>query len=762
MMRSIHSARILIVFLLIATLLPRSQPTGSQNPERWVVASNDGTGATVYAKVKKTSRVVATFPDGTEVSVHSTPRSKAKKWRLVEGPTGIQGYVLLAELRPTSNAISRQPDSETRGGTTPITTPTSRPAPSPQTPQPGSDDGRQLERFTGGRPGPTDKHPKLDSQLAALSRILQERGPGVARDEARTRGLTTSDTRVRVVIEAAPNARASVAAGAASLGSTTEAEYANLVQAMVPIQALAPLAGRADVIRIAPPAIPVPLTVTGEEVVATGANAWHAAAINGTGVKVAVIDLGFGGLAARQAAGDLPVGVVTQDFCSGSFNGPEVHGVGVAEIVYEMAPGAQLYLLCVGTQVQLGQAKDYAKAQGVHIINHSVGWFNTSRGDGSGGAGTPDGIVEDARNNGILWVNSAGNSAQRHWTGTFSSADGDEFHNFTAVDEGNTIQISSGAQACVRLKWDSWPTTAQDYDLYLVRTSDGVFVQESENFQTGTQPPTEAFCYVNPFATQSFEVAIGQFQATQTPRFDLFTSGGSTLQYQTAAGSLLEPATAPEAFAVGAICWQNNALESFSSRGPTIDGRIKPDIAGQDAMSSGTYGTFTGCGNGSGFTGTSASSPTVAGAAALVKQANPSFTPAQLQSFLEGRAIDQGAGGKDNEFGSGRLALGTPPSPCPSPRPDLPRSLTPVGSGRLQVTVTAGHGSLTSVTATKLTNVQVELPGGTLTANGQSLALSGSSVNFFVQRTGPSGAYTAELSFSDGCGPYPLFFGAGS
>ena len=630
-------------------------------------------------------------------------------------------------------------------------------------PAPGASVGSSLEiqQLPASPPRPTDKHPKLDSQLAALSRTLQQRGVGAALDEARQRRLGTKDVRVRVVIEAAPNARAAVAAGAASLGGTIEAEYANLVQALVPIQALDALAGRADVIRVAPPAIPEPLAVTGEEVAATGANAWHAAAINGTGVKIAIIDLGFGGLAARQAAGDLPAGVVTQDFCNGGFNGPEVHGVGVAEIVHEMAPSAQLYLLCVGTQVQLGQAKDYAKAQGVHIINHSVGWFNTSRGDGSGGAGTPDGIVEDARASGILWVNSAGNSAQRHWSGSFSSPDGDGFHNFTDSDEGNTIQINSGDQVCVRLKWDSWPTTAQDYDLYLVRLADGVFVGASENQQSGTQPPTEALCYINPGATQAFEIAIFRFSATQAPRFDLFTSGGSTLQYQTAAGSVVEPATAPEAFAAGAICWQNNALESFSSRGPTIDGRIKPDIAGQDAVSGGTYGNSTGCG--SGFTGTSAAAPAVAGAAALVRQANPAFGPLQLQSFLEGRAIDQGVPGKDNEFGFGRLALGSPPStPCPTPRPNLPRSVTPVGGGRLQVTVTAGHGALTSITATKLTNVQVQLAGGTLTANGQALPLSTASVTFFVQRTGASGAYTAQLSFSDGCGSYPLFFGAGS
>ena len=40
------------------------------------------------------------------------------------------------------------------------------------------------------------------------------------------------------------------------------------------------------------------------------------------------------------------------------------------------------------------------------------------------------------------------------------------------------------------------------------------------------------------------------------------------------------------AMAVGAICWESSALESFSSQGPTIDFRVlKPDIAGQDRTS---------------------------------------------------------------------------------------------------------------------------------------------------------------------------------
>ncbi|MDO8672458.1 MAG: hypothetical protein Q7O66_13665, partial [Dehalococcoidia bacterium] len=49
-------------------------------------------------------------------------------------------------------------------------------------------------------------------------------------------------------------------------------------------------------------------------------------------------------------------------------------------------------------------------------------------------------------------------------------------------------------------------------------------------------------------------------------------------------------------------------------------------------------------------------------AAALVKQAYPAYTPSQIQTYLEGRAIDAGAAGKDNIYGSGKLNLGNPPA----------------------------------------------------------------------------------------------------
>src|SRR5207302_1809686 len=75
----------------------------------------------------------------------------------------------------------------------------------------------------------------------------------------------------------------------------------------------------------------------------------------------------------------------------------------------------------------------------------------------------------------------------------------------------------------------------------------------------------------------------------------------------------------------------------------------------------------------SGFAGTSAASPYIAGAAALVHQRYPSLTMAQLRDYLVAHSMDAGAPGVDNTFGAGdfflpfiQYAVITYPSPSSS------------------------------------------------------------------------------------------------
>lgn len=533
------------------------------------------------------------------------------------------------------------------------------------------------ERDAARRSAESAKHTRIDSSLAQTIRASQAGGRSQAIDAARLRGLAVSNQMVRAIVETNSGGLSAARTAITRAGGAVEGEYATLIQALLPPAGIEQVANDPAVRYVRTPARQNRDAVAGEGVTASGATAWHTAGLTGQGVKVGIIDFGFTGYPARQTAGDLPATLTAVDNCNGWITLPGgEHGAAVAEVVHEMAPSAQLYLLCVDTEVQLGLAKDYAKANGISILVMSASWFNTSRGDATGSATSPSGIVADARANGILWVNSIGNRAQQHWTGAYSDTDGDGAHNFTAADNANTIFLPAGETTCVSLKWDDWPASSQDYDLEITISATGVVVASSTNFQTGAQAPIEDRCYTNNTGvSQNFGIWIVKFQATAAPRFDLFIYPGPNLEYQSAAGSVTEPGSSPSALAVGALCWQNDRLEGYSGQGPTIDGRIKPDLAGQTVVSNGVYGAFVSCppaGNGQGgFNGTSAAAPHVAGAAALVKGANPSFTPDQIQTFLEGRAVDLGTAGKDNQYGAGKLALGTATSSGP-PAPPAP------------------------------------------------------------------------------------------
>jgi hypothetical protein len=440
------------------------------------------------------------------------------------------------------------------------------------------------------------------------------------------------------------------------------------------------LAAHASVARLEAVLPPVLDSVTGEEVARIGAPAWHSAGWRGAGVKVAVIDFGFDGYTARQSSGDLPITLTTALFGCATPAGDTNHGTAVAEIVAEVAPEASLYLLCITSVAGLGAAKDYAKAQGIGVIVHSVSWYVYSRGDGSGGPNTPEGIAADARAAGILWVNSAGNRATSHWSGTFQDFNGNGFLDFVPGDEGNTFRLEAGQGGCFHLKWDEWPLATSDYDLYLARSSDGLTVAASTSDQAGDEPPVESLCYTNTEAGQNFFLWIERVHGSGTPRLDLFAHAPANLEYAVAAGSLGETGSTPATLSVGAVCWQNSQLEPYSSQGPTIDGRIKPDLAGYDSLTTATMGSGTRCGV-NGFLGTSAAAAGVAGAVALVRAALPSLTVNQTECFLLNRTLALTTG-KSNQYGFGLLQLGDPPATSMPPPSGLnPRLFLPTVQG---------------------------------------------------------------------------------
>jgi len=443
-----------------------------------------------------------------------------------------------------------------------------------------------------------------------------------------------------------PDQVAAAVKTAGALG-VVETSYRNLLQVVMPVSQLTTLADTPGIRLVRMPQYPLPAAVS-EGVALVNADDWQAAGYNGTGVKVAILDGGFSGYTTRQGEGELPA-VTTWWAPSIGNEGTSVHGTACAEIVYDIAPDADFYLANFGNEVEMGNAVDWLIAQGVDVISCSMGWLPGGPGDGTG---TICEMVDDARAAGILWSQSVGNSAARHWQGDFVDTEPDGWHEFNGGDEGNSIFVNNGDRIVVSLKWDDpWGASANDYDLYLIDNTSTVVWRSAET-QDGTADPCEFFSYTATY-TGFYGIAIRKYSATEAVNFHLF-SVRLNLEYQVASSSFTIPADSPNAMAVGAVPWDDpTTLESFSSRGPTKDGRVKPDLVAPDGVSTATYGA-------SAFYGTSASAAAAAGAAALVKERYPSYTPAQIQAFLEGRAVDLGTTGKDNLYGSGRLALGSP------------------------------------------------------------------------------------------------------
>lgn len=377
--------------------------------------------------------------------------------------------------------------------------------------------------------------------------------------------------------------------------------------------------------------------------------------VRGRGVKVAVIDFGFKG--ADELLGEMPARWWYYDYTGeGIYAGDSVHGTACAEIVHDMAQEAELYLYKVGDLVDLENAKDRCIRDGIDIINHSAGWFGTGIGEGRGRACD---IVNDAAEKGILWVNSAGNNAKSHYDGSWFDSDDDGWQNFSGDDEVLAFEAEEGDEISVFLTWDDWPDSRQNYDLYLsfVNSSGDIeFVDESTDLQNVSGgAPVESIKYDVERAGE-YGIIVRSEDA-RSKRLKIWSLNHDFEEFSVAENSIGSPADARGAMSVGAVHWDEydlGRIADYSSRGPTTDGRFKPELVAPSGVSTVSYGEsefFYG------YTGTSAAAPHVAGAAALIKSANPSYSRRQLWDALVDATVDIGPRGKDNDSGYGKLVL---------------------------------------------------------------------------------------------------------
>jgi len=541
-------------------------------------------------------------------------------------------------------------------------------------------------------PGPVDLpggelvkdvlNPKIEYALGKLYEIYRTEGADKAREFAERRGIDLDVNGVRVVAESeVRNASLGLFPETSVLknqilgmGGTVETTYHNFVQSCLPIPALEALTANPLVKYVRLPLKAAPMAeIISEGVAVTGADLWQSmAAYRRTGgTNVCILDAGFTGYKALLGT-ELPATVTTKSFRADGNLEANVHGAACAEIVHDMTPNANLWLANFSTDVEHHNAVNYIIEQGVKVISYSMGWWNAGDGKGTGPICAD---VEKAEDNGILWASSSGNAAETHWEGTFTDADNDGLLDFAPGNEILSWWVLANDPTTAFINWDDWGTwngsaysgSSQDYDVTLYYYQNGTWkvAASSQNMQTGSQWPTEVFGYWKVNFNTWWGVAIKKYAATRNCKLELFAYNNSgPVQYNKPEGSLLIPSDSPSAVAVGASDWRDDSFHSYSSQGPTHDGRVKPDFSAPSGVSTSTYGLNASAAMMNGakvtapaaFYGTSASAPCMAGALALLLEKTP-YSPAQIVKILAARAVDLGDPGADNKFGQGRLNL---------------------------------------------------------------------------------------------------------
>jgi hypothetical protein len=507
-----------------------------------------------------------------------------------------------------------------------------------------------------------------------------------------------------VIIDASASGDAgSLQADLRALGAQGVVAFGRVVSARLPIPAIPALDGVAS-LRFARPAY---RTTRAGLVTSQGDRAMRADiarttfGVNGAGVTVGVLSDSFdcqGGAAGDVANGDLsPVNLLQDD--PGCASGTD-EGRAMLQIVHDVAPGASLaFATAEGGQANFANNILNLKAAGAKVIVDDVGYFAEPM--------FQDGIIAQAVDTvvaqGVTYFSAAGNSARQAYDHAFVAGTsyaagalgnplflGGTAHNFNpggTEDNFQKFTIPANRSFVLSLQWDSpffsvsGTGTPTDLDIYVLNDppTTVLFGVTTNNITSG-DPVEVMFVNCSSATPCTGNLMIVKHSGPNPGRFKYIVQQAPTiniLEYGTNSGTIYGHPNAAGAIAVGAAFYQQTpafgvipaVLESFSSSGttpilftpggaPTSDARAsKPEVVAPDGANTTFF--FAGV-NPDGdafpnFFGTSAAAPHAAGVAALMLDAIPGLTPAQIRSTLENTALDMGAPGFDTDSGFGLI-----------------------------------------------------------------------------------------------------------
>jgi subtilisin family serine protease len=426
---------------------------------------------------------------------------------------------------------------------------------------------------------------------------------------------------------------------------------------------------------------------------------------DGAGQRVGVLSDSFnvkGGAAADVASGDLPAAGVNVLAEGAASNTDE--GRAMLQLVHDIAPGASLaFATANGGEAtfaanirRLADPADPSGFGGATIIVDDIAYPTEPMFQDGPIAQAIDDVVT---NRGVAYFSAAGNFGGRAYESTifqtaadfFSDVAGSTvngvFYDFdpdlAAADTRQQITVPAGARFFINLQWDDpWYTASgvdTELDVFFVNPATNRVVATADRNNLQAQEPSELLSYTNSTgAPQSFDLLIRRSTsaATEPGRLKYVNYGSATVSIDewTTNGPTVTPhAATANGQGIGAVpYYAQQTPETTSSPGPATilfsdsgvrlgspQFRHSPQMAGVSGVDNTFFGTDlslenSGTGNGKpNFSGTSAAAAHVAGVAALLRQANPAFTPSQVYARLQDTADDVASPGFDAVSGFG-------------------------------------------------------------------------------------------------------------